>query len=120
MKRVLIIDADRTVRSSIALLLKHKFGIREISEINDAGLLFERMQQHHPDLILLDWELPGLDVTWILSEFYRSGIHPVLIAMSTHTENEPWALASGADAFLNKRASGEEVLKLLQGFLAVK
>lgn len=117
MTSALIIDADRIVRSSIALLLRHKFGIRDIDEVNDANLLFERIQHFHPDLILLDWELPGLDVPWMLDEFHRSGSYPLVIGMSTHLENEPWALASGADVFLNKRASGEEVLNLLKKYL---
>jgi CheY-like chemotaxis protein len=107
-------------------LLRHRFSLREICEIGDAGLLAERIQQFQPDLILLDWELPGLEVARIAgirsqgirNQLPRPGGGPLVIVMSIHAENEPWALASSADAFLNKLASGEVVYDLLRRFIS--
>jgi two-component system response regulator DesR len=118
MKRVLLADADVMLRSALALLLRHKLGIREICEIGDAGQLGERLARFRPDVLLLDWDLPGLDFAGIRGQVQRSGGRPVVIVMSIQSENEPQALAGGADAFLDKRASGESVLNVLKSHLS--
>lgn len=117
MTRVLLADADLVVRAAIMLLLKHKLGILEFCEIGDAGQLGERLACFYTDVVLLDWDLPGLDVSQIRGEFQHLRKRPVLIVMSVQLENESLALASGADAFLNKRASGERVLNFLKTYL---
>ncbi len=117
MKRVLLADADLVLRSALVRLLRLKLGINDICEIGDASQLGERLARFHPDVLLLDWELPGLDVSRIRGEFQRPINRPVVIVMSVKTENEPWALASGADAFLNKRAPGEDVLQFLRNIM---
>ncbi len=118
MKRVLLADADVVLRSALALLLRHKLGIREICEIGDAGQLGERLARFCPDVLLLDWDLPGLDASRIRGQVQGPGCQTVVIMMSIQTENEPQALASGADAFLDKRASGESVLNVLRRYIA--
>jgi len=118
MTRVLLADADWVLRSAMALLLRHKLGVLDICELGEAGQLGERLSRFHPDVLLLDWDLPGLDIRRMHSEFQRLRTKPVVIVMSIKAENEPWALASGADAFLNKRASGEKVLNFLEGYVS--
>lgn len=117
MTQILLADADNVVRSSLVLLLKHKLGILDVCEVEDAVQLDAHLSTCLPDILLLDWDLPGLDVARIRSEFQYEGRRPALIVMSLQSQNEPWALASGADAFLNKRASGEYVLSLLRNFI---
>lgn len=115
---VLLADPDLAVRSAISLLLKHKLGVRSIDEVNDASQLVERMACTHPDLLLIDWEMPGLNVAAMMEQINsRSNKRPSIIMMSVKDENEPSALSSGADAFLNKQAPAEQVLNLLQQHL---
>jgi two-component system, NarL family, response regulator DesR len=117
MTRVLLADADLKIRSAIALLLRHKLGVAEICEIADACQIDACLAQFQPDLVLVDWELPGLDVEHICSAIRRPDCMPVVIVMSIQAEDAPAALARGAHAFLHKRASGEAVLQLLRAFL---
>jgi two-component system, NarL family, response regulator DesR len=117
MTRVLLADPDLVVRSSMALLLRHKLGVDEIIEVSDGDQLHERALAFQPDLLLLDWQLPGLDFDHLRLELLRPDARPVVIVMSIQMENEPWALASGADGFINKRAPGTYVLELLRKFI---
>lgn len=118
MAHVFVADADSTVRSSLVLLLKHKLGIQEICEIADAGQLDVDLLQCHPDLLILDWDLPGLNIAQIRGQLQSKGRQTVLVVMSVQPQNESGAIASGADAFLCKSAPGEDVLDLLRGFLS--
>lgn len=117
MKRVLLADADLSVRSAMALLLKHKLGVTEICEVGEAETLEEAMGIFKPDLLLLDWDLPGFDIRGLRGQFSQYGRPCAVIVMSMQAENEPPALACGADAFLNKRASGDYVLDLLNRYI---
>lgn len=117
MKNVLLADPDLSVRSAITLLLKHKLGVCSVDEVNDASLLAERVARTHPDLLLIDWEMPGLNVPAVMEQARSRGKRSSIIMMSVKDENELSVLSSGADAFLNKRASAEQVVHLLQKHL---
>jgi DNA-binding NarL/FixJ family response regulator len=55
-----------------------------------------------PDLVLLDWELPGLPAVSLLPllQSHRPGLH--VIALSGQPEARQAALEAGADAFVSK------------------
>ena len=72
MQRVLLADADLSVRSALALLLKHKLGVTDIREVGEVRSLEEAMDSFKPDLLLLDEDLPGFDIRGLrghLSQF---------------------------------------------------
>ena len=122
MQRVLLADADLSVRSALALLLKHKLGVTDIREVGEVRSLEEAMDSFKPDLLLLDEDLPGFDIRGLrghLSQFGFSqyGRPCAVVVMSMQAENEQRALACGADAFLYKRASGDYVLKVLNRYI---
>jgi two-component system, chemotaxis family, chemotaxis protein CheY len=60
---VLICDDSRQIRSLLKTFL-NGFGVRNITESNDANRAYEEMQNHDPDLVITDWNMPptsGLD-----------------------------------------------------------
>jgi DNA-binding NarL/FixJ family response regulator len=118
MKRVLLAGSDPGLQSALVLLLKHKLGILDICVTGDAGQVGERLAGFQPDVLLLDWELPGLDIAAVRDAIQRARTRPVVIVMSIQPENETCALANGADAFLNKHAPGETVLNFLRRYVA--
>ncbi len=117
MTRILLADDDGAVRSAMVLFIKHKLGVTEIDEASNADELYNHLSHNQPDLLLLDWQFPGLDITRIYQDFQGPEHQMHVVVMSMQSENERWALASGADAFLNKRASGEYVLDFLKKHL---
>ena len=58
--RVLLADDQPQVRSALRLLLEEEPGLSVVDEVVSAGELLSRVEVTCPDLILLDWELPGL------------------------------------------------------------
>jgi DNA-binding NarL/FixJ family response regulator len=59
--RVLLADDQPALRSAVRFLLEQEPDLSIVGEVGDVAGLMERVAALHPDLLLLDWELPGLN-----------------------------------------------------------
>jgi len=73
--RVLLADDQSKVRSALRLLLEQRPGVQILGEAVDATGLLDWMKAACPDLVLLDWELPGLETDSLLPTLRESGSH---------------------------------------------
>lgn len=112
--RVLIADDQSSVRSALRLWLEQSPGVLVVGEALDTAGLLAMLEEQIVNVILLDWELPGLPTTLRFFQLLRAQ-RPFLhiIAMSSHPTARQTALDAGADAFLNKGAPPETVLTVL-------
>lgn len=118
--RIVVADSDARVRSALHTLLRQEPGHIIIEESDDAGALVARMSDFRPDLVLLDWELPGQPAAALLLSLHGLDYHPKVIVLSTRPEWEADALAAGADAFVCKGDPPERLLGALQNVLEAK
>jgi PleD family two-component response regulator len=58
-RRVLVADGDPSVRSALRLVLCQAVGLNVVEEASDAAHLLVAAAASAPDLVLLDWNLPG-------------------------------------------------------------
>jgi len=109
--RVLIADDQPQVRSAIMLLLRQEPDVTVVGEASDVKQALELAAERQPDLVLLDWELPGQNGTATLAEMrtVRPGV--VVIALSGRPEARQAALTAGADAFVSKGDPPERLLE---------
>jgi DNA-binding NarL/FixJ family response regulator len=96
--RVLVADDQARVRSAIRLLLEQNADIKVLGEAVDATGLLDWVSVVCPDLVLLDWELPGRDAAELLSDIHGSCSHVKVVALSGRPEACQEAIAAGADA----------------------
>jgi DNA-binding NarL/FixJ family response regulator len=112
--RVLLADDRKKVRSALRLLLEHKRGLRTVGEAEDAEGLFAQAASIHPNLVLLDWELPGLLANGSLSALRQVCPDSCVIALSGRPEARRAALAAGVDAFVSKVEPPESLLDAIE------
>ena len=112
---ILIGDAQPRVRFGLRLLLEQQPGWRVTGEAEDAQLLLEHIRLGCPDLVLLDWELPGMPVTELLAAIRRACPRLWVIFMSSKDELRQVALQTGADIFAYKADPPEKLLELIRG-----
>ena len=100
--RVLLADSQPKVRSALQLLLKYEPGVRVVGEVGDAENLLTRILSTRPDLILVDWGLPGLAAIGSLPALRKDNPNLKVIVMSGRPEERQLALTAGADIFISK------------------
>jgi PAS domain S-box-containing protein len=102
---VLIVDDDHA-SALLALKLLLRAGLRRVDTITDARLVLDWVEEHEPDLVLLDLHMPVLDgfgVLAALRERWTSTELPVIVLTADTTlEASDRALGLGANDFLLK------------------
>jgi DNA-binding NarL/FixJ family response regulator len=112
--KLIIADQQQRVRYGLRIFLNQQPNISIVSEAKDAHELLEQVQQECPDLILLDWDLPGMAASILLTKLRSCCPQPQVITLSGRPEVNQIALAIGADAFLCKTDPPRNLLSLIQ------
>jgi DNA-binding NarL/FixJ family response regulator len=114
--RVVLADQQADVRSALRLLVTHVLGLRVVGEVSAAADLWTQVQDARPELLLLEWGLLGAGAGAGAALARLHAVYPDLqvIVLSGHPEARAHALAAGADAFVSKADSPEQMLKTLR------
>jgi DNA-binding NarL/FixJ family response regulator len=108
--RIVVGDRDARVRSALRMLLREESSVTLVGESSDLPSLVAQVKELQPDLILLDWELPGRPAAALLLARERLRYEPKVIVFSARSELEEEILAAGADAFVSKADPPEALL----------
>lgn len=100
--RILIAENQPKVRFALRLLLEQQPKVNWVGEARDAEELLTQLETFCPDLVLLAWELPGLQKVDALPLLRRTCPKAVVIALSGRPETRQVCLAAGADGFVCK------------------
>lgn len=118
--RVLLADSRPSVRLALRLVLEQQpaqFAV--VGEVADIETLLRDIDVVRPDLILLEWELPGRIGTYgtradVLRTLHTRVPGVIVIALSAGFESRKAALAAGADALVSKSDPPDTVLTTLE------
>jgi DNA-binding NarL/FixJ family response regulator len=112
--RVLLADDHSRVRWVLRTIIREEPGWVVVGEVSRAEQCLSRALALRPDLILLEWGLPGQPVDQLLSALHRLAVPPRVIILSGRPELRTAALAAGADAFVSKADPPESLLAALR------
>lgn len=116
--RVLLADHHSEVRWALRTAIKEEPGLVVVGEALESETLLSKVQALRPDLVLLEWELPGRPVTELLASLHALNNGCQVIVLSRQPECETAALETGADAFISKAAGPEALLTALRGLVS--
>jgi len=112
---VLVADGHTQVRWALRTAIKEAFDLVVIDEALDAQTLLAQARILEPDLVLLEWELPGLPVGPALVAALHALTPGCRVAvLSRLPEARQAALAAGADLFVSKSAAPQQLLAALR------
>lgn len=112
--RILLADDQHDVRSALRLLLEQGMGFCVVGEAVDAENLLIQARATLPDLVLLDWELPGPPASELLPSLLSICPYVRVVALSGRLEAKQNALDSGANSFVSKGDPPERILTVLK------
>lgn len=117
--RILVVEDEPAIQELIAAHLKSAGHIAMAA--HDAESAFEMIRQSLPDLILLDWMLPGISgivFTKTLRKDSRARMIPIIMLTAHGTEqNMMLGLESGVDYFMTKPFSPRELVSRITALL---
>lgn len=114
--RVLLADGQTKVRFALRVLLERQPGFEVVGEAVEAKELLLQTAETRPDLVLLGWELPGMEKIDVLPALRRVCPDLVVIALSGRPEAHRAALDAGADAFVSKGDPPERLLAAIEHY----
>ena len=112
---ILLADGRPKVRFALRALLTRQTAPHVLHEASDAQDLLAQAEVSCPDLVLLDWELPGLAPSDLIPALRRVCPKAAVIALSGTVSARREALAAGVDAFVSKGDPPERLLSTIDG-----
>jgi DNA-binding NarL/FixJ family response regulator len=117
---ILIGDAQPRIRFGLRLLFEQQPGWNVDGEVDNAQALLDAVRLRHPDLVLLDWELPGIPQEELLAQIRKQCPCLGVVIMSGKIELRSIALLAGADIFAYKADPPEKLLEQIREFIVEK
>lgn len=121
--RVLVVDDDPDVRRYLEEFLETAGGF-ETEGVGDAARALAAIAAHPPDLVIVDWRLPGLSGLDLVKAIKRTWLRlPVILITGMRTDEEEivhQAVRAGADHFLTKPLDPDEVLLLTRRMIRIR
>jgi two-component system nitrate/nitrite response regulator NarL len=114
---VLLADEHAQVRWALRRILAEEPGLIVVGEASKAEALLSQAQVLQPDLILLEWELPGRPLEALLAARLSLDLRARIIVLGRRPETKEDALAAGADGFLSKADAPAQFLAALRQVL---
>jgi len=120
--RVLLADDHAIVRRGLRSLLETEPDVSVVAEAADGHEAVRMGAVHTPDVAILDIGMPLLNGIEVASRLRAQEVPPRVIILSMHTDESYIlrALAAGAQAYLLKDSTDEELLPALRAVTAGK
>jgi DNA-binding NarL/FixJ family response regulator len=117
--RVVVVDDHVLVRGGIRLLLENFGRVAVVAEAKDGQQALKLIAEHHPDMVLSDIAMPGMNGLELTSRIKRDFPEVKVLILSMHIEEEyvSGALQAGACGYLVKDAAVAELEVALEAVL---
>ena len=113
---MLLVDDHKIVRDGIKTILERTPDFRVVGEAESGSDAVSLSRKLHPDLVLMDIGMPGMNGIEATSEVLRHCPHSRVMVLSMYDDENSVVAAfrSGARAFLLKKASSADLLDALR------
>jgi len=118
-ERILVIEDEAAIREMLGYaLMKEGYIFEEASDTEEARLVIERRK---PDLILMDWMLPGLSgvdfARRLRSNMETKDIPVIMLTAKGEEADKVRALDTGSDDYITKPFSTKELLARIRAVI---
>jgi DNA-binding NarL/FixJ family response regulator len=109
--RVLIADDQRVVRDGLSMLVALIDGVQVVGAASDGGEALALAEEHHPDVVLMDLRMPGVDGITATAQLRQRVPATRVLVLTTYADDATIlpALRAGALGYLTKDASAEQI-----------
>ena len=116
--RVIIADDHALVGEGIRRLLQADFDV--VDCVRDGAALVESAERHHPDVVVTDLSMPGVDGLDAIRQLRKRGNPASAIVLTMHADPALAiaAISAGASGYVLKDAASDELILAINEALA--
>ncbi len=118
--RILLVDDERLLRTGFSMILRSEPDLAVVGEAADGEAAVTAVAELHPDVVLMDIRMPGLDGLEATRRIVASG-SPARILVLTTFDLDTYvyaALAAGASGFLLKDTPEDQLIGAIRAIAA--
>lgn len=114
--RLLIVEAQRLFRQSLRLLLEREQDVATVLEATDGHEAYQSAIEHKPDIVLLDVDLPNLEVGSLITFIHQhlSNTRMLLLARYDEDTRIVAAMQGGAFGYILKDTDQTDFLRIIR------
>jgi DNA-binding NarL/FixJ family response regulator len=114
--RVLLVDDHAVVRRGLSDLLSAADDIEVVGAVDDGAQAAPAVEEHEPDIVLMDLSMPGVDGIEGTAQVLRTRPDTKVIVLTSFSESARIlaALEAGAVGYLLKDAEPEDIVKAVR------
>lgn len=118
--KILIADDHGILREAIASLLNNEFGMEVIGEAQDGRTAVQLAKELHPDVIIMDIAMPGLNGIEATRQIVREMPNIKVIALSVYADRRSVRemLKAGASGYVPKQCAFKELVTAIQNVVS--
>ncbi len=118
--RLALIDDQTLVRQGIRGLLEFSDVVEVVAEADDGDQAVELVQQHRPDVVLMDMRMPRLNGADAIVAMSAAGLDTPVIILTTFDDHEQVleGIRAGAKGYLLKDVSLENLIRAIESVAA--
>jgi DNA-binding NarL/FixJ family response regulator len=114
--QILLVDDHKLMRDGIRTILERNAEFRVVGEVESGTDAVQFCKRSHPDLVVMDIGLPGMNGIEATTEILRYSPQSRVLILSMYDDESSVlsAIRSGARAFVLKRASSSDLIDALR------
>jgi DNA-binding NarL/FixJ family response regulator len=111
--RVVVADDHPMFRYGLTAVLAQDPGIEVLASVEDGAGLLTAVAAHHPDVVITDLTMPGLDGAAAATRLTATNPEVAILVLTMHEDDDHLfeALRAGARGYLVKGADGTEIIR---------
>ena len=111
--RVVVVDDQAAVRDGLATLLDLEPRISVVAQAADGAAALAHVEEQHPDVVLMDLHMPGVDGIEATARITREHPHTKVVVLTTYADDASihGALQAGALGYLTKDSGREDIAR---------
>ncbi|MDU4686805.1 MAG: response regulator transcription factor [Staphylococcus sp.] len=113
---IIIAEDQYMLRKAMVQLIEFNEQMKVVNDCNNGGDAFEFIEKYHPDIAILDIEMPGLTGLEVLSKIREFKIDTKVIIVTTFKRPGYFekAVANEVDAYVLKERSVEDLTQTIK------
>ncbi len=118
-KRILVVEDEAPIRDMVKFVLEQSD--YEVIEAEDFDVALEKVKEPYPDLILLDWMMPGGSGVQLAKKLkqheHTRDIPVIMLTARGEEEDKVRGLEAGADDYVTKPFSPKELVARIKAVM---